>query len=97
MLLVCQLQMSRWLQERKYFGETSQEKLRIVSECRERLEAEACEFRLELFRWYNKYAELEAVARRVRGRRCVVLGSSGQSRSSVARVADERRSGSFGG
>ena len=78
-LVVCQLQMSRWLLERKYVGETSQEELRVVSHCRDRLEAEACEFRLELFRWYNKHAELEAVARRVRGRRCVVLGSSGQS------------------
>ena len=48
-LLVCRVQMSRWLLEEKAHV-TMEQQLRIVCECRERLEVEAAGFRLDLSR-----------------------------------------------
>ena len=57
LLLVCQVQMSQWLLEEKSHV-TMQEQLRIVSECRERLEVEAAGFRLDLTRECIRVADL---------------------------------------
>ena len=87
--------MSRWLLDQKHVGVTLQDKFRIVSECRERLEAEATGFRLDLTRSGNRVAELQALAHCASLRRCVLSGSSGESLV-AARVADETRFASCG-
>ena len=86
--------MSLWLLEEKGHV-TMQEQFRIVSECRERLEAEATGLRLELTRSCNRVAELEALALCASLRRCNLSGSSGESLV-AARGADATRFGRCG-
>ena len=93
-LLVCRVQMSRWLLEEKAHV-TMQEQLRIVSECRERLEVEAAGFRLDLARECLRMADLQALARCAGLLRTVLSGSSGESLV-AARGADATHFGSCG-
>ena len=79
LLLVCQIQMSRWLFEQKHVHVSLQDNFRIVSECRERLETEATGLREDLTRSCTFVARLQARARCVSVHRCVLSGSSGES------------------
>ena len=86
--------MSRWLLEEKAHV-TMEEQLRIVCECRERLEVEAAGFRLDLARECLCMADLQALARCAGLLRTVLSGSSGESLV-AARGADATRFGRCG-
>ena len=94
LLLVCQVQMSRWLLEEKSHV-TMQEQLRIVSECQERLEVEAAGFRLDLTRECVRVADLQAQTRCAGLPRTVRSGSNGESLVAT-RGSDAPRFGSCG-